>query len=147
MDKRLIYHLVTLSQPARRRVLGNHLELFIVWAEWIYTISSEQNTTLDVVENMSLRYIFWFILNCCIVNTGLLYQEAATRRTYEPKFHVNVRLPGGKTTCKYQSRSLKTCNIPRVVYGCAVCMVHLCKECHILYQEAVRAQRSAPAWP
>ncbi|WAR15706.1 hypothetical protein MAR_005811 [Mya arenaria] len=116
------------------------------------------------------RYIFWFILNCCIVNAGILYQQAATRFTnlnfreellmdliggYSKKhravveqlqtprvadgnqgLHVNVRLPGGKTTCKHHSRFLKTTNTPLVVYGCALrysvvndCVY--CTQCHL----------------
>ncbi|WAR04568.1 hypothetical protein MAR_019937 [Mya arenaria] len=40
-----------------------------------------------------------------------------------------------------------TRNFPKVVYGCAVCLVHLCKERHVPYHEAVGAQKTAPAWP
>ncbi|XP_052775666.1 piggyBac transposable element-derived protein 4-like isoform X1 [Mya arenaria] len=199
-DKRLVYHLSTLSQPAdirdaRRRVLGNHLELqqpHTVYAYNKFMGGVDLHDQFRAKYNIGRcgkkwwRYIFWFILNCSIVNAGILYQQAATRRTKKRRFtnlnfreellmdliggyskkhcavveqlqpprvadgnqglHVNVRLSGGKTTCKYHSRFLKTTNIPRVVYGCAVCLVHLCKECHMPYHEAVRVQR-APARP
>ncbi|WAR19293.1 PGBD3-like protein [Mya arenaria] len=173
-DKRLIYHLSTLSQPAdirdaRRRVLGNHLELQQPHTVYAYNKfmggvdlhdqfrakynNAVQAATRRTKKRRFTNLNFREVLLMDLIGGYSKKHRAVVEQVQPPRvadgnqgLHVNVHLPGGKTTCKYHSRFSKTTNTPRVVYGCAVCLVHLCKECHMPYHEAVHAQR-APARP
>lgn len=47
--------------------------------------------------------------------------------------HASTWLPGKKTTCKYHMRQLG--QRKETVYGCAICNVHLSKDCHARFHD------------
>ena len=49
--------------------------------------------------------------------------------------HVNVRLNHKRTSCKFHLT--RKGHRRDTVYGCNVCNVHLCKECHVGYHQSV----------
>ncbi|KAH3734851.1 hypothetical protein DPMN_041301 [Dreissena polymorpha] len=49
--------------------------------------------------------------------------------------HRNVGLIMKRTTCKFHKTSVG--HRSDTVYGCEVCNLHLCKECHVAYHKAV----------
>lgn len=119
------------------------------------------------------RYLFWFFVNCSIVNSFLIYKEVSTRTTKKKRYcHLDFRmelvrqliagyatrkrrasalddmpvdqenvrghiLTNLKTTlgqakgrCRFHWNHMVPSKRVTTVFGCAICNVHLCKDCH-----------------
>lgn len=95
-DKRLVYHLSTLSSPtdihdAQRRVHGRVLQLKQPHSVYAY---DQFRAKYSVGRNGKKwwRYLFWFMLNCCIVNANIMYQMVSRRVTKRKRYsHLDFR--------------------------------------------------------
>lgn len=186
-DKKHVHHISTLSHPAdirdaQRRVHGEVVPVrqpHIVCAYNKYMGGVDLHDQLRAKYTVGRngkkwwRYLFWFMLNCAIVNSYFIYQQVSSRVTKKKRYrhldyqlelvrafiggyskrkrsvgdqfvnhvlieqenvtlHVNVHLPGRRTTCKHHMRIHN--KRKETVYGCAVCNIHLCKDgCHAMY--------------
>ena len=106
-DKKLVHHLSTLSDPsvvldAQRRVGATVLHLrqpstVSQYNKYMGAVDQHDQLRMkyDVGRNSKKwwRYIFWFLLNCSIVNAYILYKTASQRRTRKKRYtHIDFRL-------------------------------------------------------
>lgn len=106
-DKRLVHHLSTLSDPrdikdAQRRVGANVLNLRQPHSVHAYNkfmggvdLHDQHRAKYDVGRNSKKwwRYLFWFLLNCSIVNAFIIYKLVSRRITKRKRYtHLDFRL-------------------------------------------------------
>lgn len=106
-DKKLVYHLTTLSEPteeadAQRRAGQNILQLKQPLSVASYNkfmggvdVHDQYRMKYDVGRNCKKwwRYLFWFMVNCACVNAFILYKATSRRTTKKKRFaHLDFRL-------------------------------------------------------
>ncbi|XP_052277135.1 piggyBac transposable element-derived protein 4-like [Dreissena polymorpha] len=106
-DTRLVHHLVTLSDPTiilpvQRRCGVNVLQLQSPHSVNVYNMYMggfdlhDQYRAKNDVGSCSKnywRYLFWFLLNCCIVNAFIMYKLTSRRRIGWKRFtHLDFGL-------------------------------------------------------
>lgn len=181
-DKRLVHHLSTLSDPTVIRDCQRKNGRAILELRQPSSCHSYNQYMAGVDKHDQLRmkyevgrnskkwwrYLFWFVVNCAIVNAYIIYKATSSRVLKKKRYshldfrvelardmvagfasrkrkisevvnvglvqveningHVNSRMPGPKGRCRYHRVQLNTRR--ETVYGCQVCGIHLCKDCH-----------------
>ncbi|XP_033730112.1 piggyBac transposable element-derived protein 4-like [Pecten maximus] len=126
-DKKPVFNLSTLSDPegevrAARRVGANVLDLpqpLTVYSYNKYMGGVDRQDQLRMAYDVGRaskrwwRYIFWFLVNCAIVNSFIVYKMVSKRQTKRKRYrHLDFKnelvrdLIGGYTTRKRQSQQM-----------------------------------------
>ncbi|XP_053393043.1 piggyBac transposable element-derived protein 4-like [Mercenaria mercenaria] len=107
MDKKHVHHVSTLSNPndvrdANRRVNREVVQVqqpHSVWSYNKYMGGVDLHDQLRVNYNIGRngkkwwKYLFWFLFNCAVVNSYIVYKEVSTRLTKKKRFrHVDFRV-------------------------------------------------------
>lgn len=131
-DKKLVYHLSTLSDaativPCTRRVGAHRIPLLQPQSCQQYNqymggvdLHDQYRMKYEVGRNSKKwwKYLFWFLVNCAIVNAFILYKHSSRRVTKKKRFsHLDFRLEvirdiiGGYTKRKRPAREMDNVGI------------------------------------